>query len=253
MIASNNGLDPGKLKAAVFDLDGVITRTAHLHAEAWKRMFDEYFAGSPGGERVSEPFDLERDYPEHLDGKPRYEGVRDMLASRGIELDYGSPEDPPGKETVCGLGNRKNEMFNKMLDERGAAVFEDGVSLVESLRAAGVGIGLVTSSRNGRPILESTNLTGLFEVIIDGNDARELDLAGKPAPDLFVAAAKRLGASPDEAAVFEDAISGVQAGRAGGFGLVVGVDRVGGEHPGNLSENGADIVLSDLSTLEPKK
>lgn len=253
MLDDEKRLDPSRLKAAVFDLDGVITRTAHLHAKAWKRMFDEYFAGRPGGKRRSAPFDLERDYPEHLDGKPRFEGVRDMLASRGIELDYGSTDDPPGRETVCGLGNRKNEIFNEMLDEQGAEVFEDGVSLIESLRAAGVGIGLVTSSRNGRPILETTKLTGLFEVIIDGNDARELDLAGKPAPDLFVAAAKRLGASPAEAAVFEDAISGVQAGRAGGFGLVVGVDRVGGNHPGHLSKNGADIVLSDLSTLEPKK
>jgi alpha,alpha-trehalase len=243
-------LDPEIFKALVFDLDGVITQTAHLHAEAWKRMFDDYLETVTERGDPQEPFSIERDYTAYVDGRPRYQGVKTFLESRGVELPFGEPSDPPDRETVCGIGNRKNKIFNDLLDERGASVFEDGANLAREARERGIRVAIATSSANGRKVLASAGLTDAFDAVFDGNDLRAEKLEGKPAPDMFTAAAARVRAEPKNSAVFEDAISGVEAGRAGDFRLVVGVDRVGGEHPKNLAEHGADIVLSDLSELK---
>jgi beta-phosphoglucomutase family hydrolase len=242
-------IDTNVFKALVFDLDGVITQTADLHGQAWKVMFDEYLVKRNMRGDDQQPFSIERDYTAHVDGRPRYQGVQAFLESRGIELEYGLPEDPPSKETVCGLGNRKNEMFNQLLDTRGATVFKDSEKFIQTARQAGLVMAVATSSANGRKVLASAGLENAFDTVVDGNDLRNEQIPGKPEPDMFVEAAARVGAKPENAAVFEDAISGIQAGRAGGFRLVVGVDRVGGEHPENLAKSGADIVLSDLSLL----
>lgn len=242
-------IDPQIFKALVFDLDGVITQTADLHGEAWKIMFDEFLEKRTQEGDPQEPFSIERDYTAFVDGRPRYQGVEKFLKSRGIDLEFGSPQDPPRKQTVCGLGNRKNELFNKLLDSRGATVFKDSEQLIKSAREHGIRMAIATSSANGRKVLASAGLDKAFDAVVDGNDLREEQIAGKPAPDMFVAAAAKVGVKPENAAVFEDALSGIRAGRAGNFRLVVGVDRVGGEHPQNLSEHGADIVLSDLSQL----
>lgn len=242
-------LDPKIFKALVFDLDGVITQTADLHAESWKKMFDEYLNTLSERGKAQEPFSIEHDYTAYVDGRPRYRGVKAFLDSRGIELPFGDPSDPPDRETVCGLGNRKNLIFNELLDTRGATVFDDGAELARTARQRGIRVAIATSSRNGRKVLKSAGLTDAFDAVFDGNDLKNENLEGKPAPDMFVAAAARVDAVPGNSVVFEDAISGVQAGRKGGFRLVVGVDRVGGDHPANLAEY-ADIVLSDLSELK---
>ena len=242
-------LDPERYHALIFDLDGVVTRTADLHAQAWKRMFDSYFHELKGRGRDVPEFDVASDYTRYVDGKPRYRGVQSLLEARGINLPYGSPSDPPERETVCGLGNRKNRIFHQLLEEKGAELFPDGASLVRRARESGLRVALVTSSRNGRNVLKSVNLTESFEVIQDGNDAAREKLTGKPSPDIFLAAARKLGVPPQKAVVFEDAISGVQAGKAGDFGLVIGVDRVGGTHERDLLENGADRVFSDLDEI----
>jgi alpha,alpha-trehalase len=241
-------LDPGQLDAVLFDLDGVLTATAHIHARCWKRMFDEYLSeraartGAP-----FEPFDSERDYLPYVDGKPRYDGVRSFLASRGVELPWGDPADAPGNETVCGLGNRKNALFNEVLREEPPEVFERAVQYVRSLRDRGIKIGVVTASKNATTVLRAAGIQELFDVQMDGVVAAELELAGKPQPDTFVEAARQLGVEPSRAAVVEDAIAGVQAGRAGGFGLVIGVDRTGNAEA--LKANGADIVVPDVGDL----
>lgn len=234
--------------AVVFDLDGVITRTAEVHFLAWKRMFDEYLSQWAQREgRKQEPFGSQ-DYQRHVDGKPRYEGVKAFLASRGIELPYGKPEDGTDKETVCGLGNRKNEIFRKLLREGGVRVFEHAVDLVHRLRDKGFGIAVVTSSKNCKDVLEAAGIEDLFDVRVDGLVAARDGLVGKPAPDTFMAAAERLGSRPERVAVFEDAESGVEAGHRGHFRLVVGVDRVG--HGPELARAGADVVLTDLAEVE---
>ncbi|HDZ75770.1 MAG TPA: trehalose-phosphatase [Aurantimonas coralicida] len=233
--------------AAIFDLDGVVTRTARVHAAAWKRLFDEYLkrrAGATGA--PFRPF-LDDDYRRYVDGKPRYDGVESFLQSRGIALPPGAATDPPDRETIAGLGNRKNQYFHKSLEKDGVEVFESSVALIRELRACGVKTALVSSSRNARAVLAAAGLTDLFDVCVDGTDAHQLDLKGKPRPDIFLAAAKALGVPPKRAAVFEDAISGVQAGRAGDFGVVVGVDRAG--QAAALREAGADIVVADLFDL----
>ena len=238
----------GDFDAAVFDLDGVVTRTARVHAASWKRLFDEYLRGR--AKRTGEPFrpfDVESDYRRYVDGKPRYDGVASFLEARGIAMPRGDPSDPPNRETICGLGNRKNQYFRDSLEKDGVEVFESTVALVRRLRDRSVKTALVSSSRNARAVLDAAALTDLFDVCIDGNDAEGLGLKGKPQPDIFLAAAKRLGVAPGRALVVEDAISGVQAGRAGGFALVVGVDRSGQKT--ELRKNGADLVVPDLAAL----
>ncbi|HXV23191.1 MAG TPA: trehalose-phosphatase [Alphaproteobacteria bacterium] len=243
------GLRIQDFDAAVFDLDGVVTRTARVHAASWKRLFDEYLrrrADETG--KPFRPFDIENDYRRYVDGKPRYDGVASFLESRGISLPRGDPSDPPARETICGLGNRKNQYFHDSLKQDGVEVFESTVALIRRLREGGVKMALVSSSGNARAVLDAAGLADLFDVCIDGNDAVRLGLKGKPRPDLFLVAAERLGAEPDRAMVLEDSISGVQAGRAGGFALVVGVDRAG--QAAQLRKNGADLVVPDLATLQ---
>lgn len=234
--------------AVIFDLDGVVTHTASVHARAWKRVFDEFLARQAEREGVEyRPFVIERDYPEYVDGKPRYDGVRSFLSARGISLPEGSPSDEPDAESVCGLGNRKNVLYNRMLDEGGVEVFEDTVEQIRVWRGMGLKTAIVSSSKNCAPVLRAAGLTDLFDVRVDGVVSARLGLTGKPAPDIFLKAAELLEVDPRRTVVFEDAVSGVQAGRAGGFGWVVGVDRIG--DPDVLLENGADTVVSDLRTV----
>ena len=233
------------LDALIFDLDGVVTRTAAVHAAAWKRLFDDYLrqaADRAGNSFV--PFDTDTDYPEFVDGKPRYDGVRSFLLSRGIELPDGDPGDPPGGETICGLGNRKNALFNRALKAEGVAVYPGSVALIRAARAAGLRAAVVSSSRNCRQVLERAALADLFDTVIDGLYAADNGLPGKPAPDTFLKAAELLATIPARSAVFEDAIAGIEAGRAGRFALVIAVDRGAGHDA--LRRAGADFVVSDL-------
>ena len=237
----------GELRAFLFDLDGVITDTAATHAAAWKRLFDRFLEERARG-GTFDPFRLSEDYHAYVDGKARYDGVMSFLAARGIELARGDPSDPIDRDTVCGLGNRKDELFNAVLEERGVRVFDGTVRLINHLREREVAIACVSSSKNCRSVLARSGLLGLFDTIIDGLDI-EQGLAGKPAPDSFVKAAANLGVRPPAAAVVEDALSGVAAGRAGGFGLVIGIDR--GAGPTALRAQGADLVVDDLGELLP--
>jgi beta-phosphoglucomutase family hydrolase len=239
---------PSQIRACLFDLDGVLTQTARVHAAAWKEMFDAFLRDRAGrtGEKLV-PFDPVADYDTYVDGKPRYDGVRSFLASRGIRLPEGDPSDPPSAETVYGLGNRKNELVLAMLKRDGVQVYEGSVRYVRAVRDAGLHRAVVSASANCREVLQAAGIEDLFEVRIDGIVVEEKHLKGKPAPDTFLAAAEELGAKPAEAAVFEDALAGVEAGRAGHFGFVVGVDRTG-QHEA-LVQHGADIVVSDLAEL----
>lgn len=229
-------------EAVLFDLDGVLTPTAEVHMRAWERLFTGFLAG-----RGDVPPYSRRDYFDHIDGKPRYDGVRSLLESRSITLPEGSPDDPPDAETVCGLGNRKNLEFNRVLDTDGVQAYPGSLRLLDRLAAHGVAMAVVSSSRNARPVLQAAGLLPRFPVIIDGTVAAERSLAGKPAPDTFLAAAEDLGVPADRAVVMEDAVSGVAAGRAGRFGLVVGVDR--GVGADRLIASGADVVVADLEEL----
>jgi beta-phosphoglucomutase family hydrolase len=234
---------PEGIRACLFDLDGVLTQTAKVHAAAWKQMFDEFLRSRP------EPFRefTQDDYEQYVDGKPRRDGVRSFLVARGIELPEGSPDDPSDRETVAGLGNRKNDMVQRLIREQGVQVYEGSVRYVKAVRDAGLRRAVVSSSANTREVLRATGIEDLFEAIVDGVVIERDGLKGKPAPDTFLAGARALDAEPAQAAVFEDAIAGVEAGRAGNFGFVVGVDRVG--HAAELLAHGADIVVSDLSEL----
>jgi|SRR5919204_5485373 beta-phosphoglucomutase family hydrolase len=239
---------PAGIRACLFDLDGVLTQTARVHAAAWKQMFDEYLRSR--AERTGEPFvpfDAVKDYDEYVDGKPRYDGVRSFLASRGIELPEGDPDDPATAETVHGLGNRKNELVLALIEREGVEVYEGSVRYVQAVGEAGLRRAVVSSSANTRQVLAATGITDLFEEVSDGVVAEREHLKGKPAPDTFLAAARALEVLPAAAAVFEDALAGVAAGRAGRFGFVVGVDRVGQAEA--LREHGADVVVSDLAEL----
>lgn len=239
-----------RFDAVLFDLDGVLTATAKVHAVCWKRMFDEFLKRRALATGDSfEPFDIDLDYRRYVDGKPRYEGVKSFLASRGIELPEGDPDESPNEETVCGLGNRKNALIAEVLAEGGVDVFQGSVDLVDHLLARGIRTAVVSSSKNCEAILRAAGIADRFEARIDGVTAARLGLAGKPMPDTFLHAAKELGVSPERAVVVEDAISGVQAGRAGRFGLVIGVDRHG--DAAVLQEQGADIVVEDLAELLP--
>ncbi|WP_203800834.1 beta-phosphoglucomutase family hydrolase [Mycobacterium heckeshornense] len=239
---------PDTVHACLFDLDGVLTDTASVHTKAWKAMFDDYLRqrADRTGEKFV-PFDPAADYRQYVDGKKREDGVRSFLASRGIELPEGSPDDPPDAETVCGLGNRKNEAFQQTLHKDGVEVFDGSQRYLEAVADAGLAVAVVSSSANTRDVLKITGLDRFVQQVVDGVTLKEENLAGKPAPDSFLRAADLLGVEPGAAAVFEDALSGVAAGRAGNFGYVVGIDRLGQAE--DLRRNGADIVVTDLAEL----
>jgi beta-phosphoglucomutase family hydrolase len=239
---------PDGVRGCLFDLDGVITQTAKVHAAAWKEMFDDYLRerANRTGEKFV-PFDPVADYDEYVDGKPRADGTRSFLEARGIELPEGDDDDPPNAETVHGLGNRKNELVLKLIRDHGVEAYDGSVRYVRAARDAGLRRAVVSSSANCRDVLVAAGIEDLFEVRIDGVVAKQEHLRGKPAPDTFLAGARALGLEPAEAAVYEDALAGVAAGRAGGFGLVVGVDRVGQAEA--LKAHGADIVVKDLAEL----
>jgi beta-phosphoglucomutase family hydrolase len=239
---------PDGVRGCLFDLDGVLTKTALVHDAAWKEMFDGFLHDR--AERTGEPFvpfDPVRDYDEYVDGKPRAEGTRSFLASRGIELPEGDPADPPEAESVSGLGNRKNEIVLRRLRADGVQVYEGSVQYVRAVKAAGLRRAVVSSSANCAEVLAAARISDLFDARIDGIVAEREHLRGKPAPDSFLAGARALGLEPAHAAVFEDALAGVEAGRAGGFALIVGVDRVG--QAAELAEHGADVVVADLAEL----
>jgi beta-phosphoglucomutase family hydrolase len=235
---------PDGITACLFDMDGVLTETATVHARAWKQMFDEYLRSREG--EGFKPFS-QHDYDEYVDGKPRYDGVRSFLHSRGIELPQGTPDDPPGAETIDGLGNRKNELVLKLIREEGVKAYPGSVRYVQAARDAGLRRAVVTSSANGEEVLRGAGIADLFEARVDGHVVEREHLNGKPAPDTYLRAAKEVGVEPAQAAVFEDALSGVEAGRAGNFGVVVGVDRAGQAEA--LKQHGADVVVKDLAEL----
>lgn len=229
----------------LFDLDGVITPTAVVHMRAWAEMFNDYLREHAPGQ----PLYTERDYFDHVDGKPRYDGVRDFLASRNITLPEGTSDDPPELDTVCGLGNRKNDAFNEVLARDGVEAYPGSVAFLDHLRALDVPLAVVSSSVNAPAVLEAAGLADRFRTVVSGAVATEHHLAGKPHPDTYLYAAQLLGAGPDDAVVLEDAVSGVRAGAAGHFGLVVGVDRGAGHDV--LRDAGAGLVVSDLAELVP--
>jgi beta-phosphoglucomutase family hydrolase len=239
---------PEGITTCLFDLDGVLTQTAKIHARAWKEMFDAFLRD--WAERTAEPFeafDRPTDYDEYVDGKPRLEGVHSFLRSRGIQLPMGSPRDPPEMETVHALGTRKNDLVLELIRQQGVEPYEGSVRFAGAAREVGMRRAVVSSSTNCRDVLVAAGIEALFEEVIDGAVAEREGLAGKPAPDTFLEGARRLGAEPVEAAVFEDAQAGVQAGRAGSFGWVVGVDRTGQAEA--LRRRGADVVVEDLAEL----
>lgn len=234
--------------AVIFDLDGVVTKTAAVHAAAWKRLFDGYLEERAAREGTSfRPFDTDADYRRYVDGKPRYDGVASFLKSRGITLDYGEPGDSPDRETVCGLGNRKNSFFQEYLTERGVSVYESTINVIHALRVNRVKTAIISASKNCEAVLTAANIADLFDAKVDGVDADELGLPGKPDPAVLLEAARRLGVVPQRAVIVEDAIAGVQAGRDGHFGLVIGVNRSG--EFGALKKNGADVEVADLNEV----
>lgn len=237
-------MDLTSFRAWLFDLDGVITPTADIHMLAWADMFNAFLA-SRGQDR---PY-TDDDYFQFVDGKPRYDGVRDFIASRGITLPEGTPEDDPSEETVCGLGNRKNEAFNAIIERDGVTPYPGSVALLDRLRDLGVKLAVVSSSKNAPQVLRAAGLTERFEVVVDGVVAHDRGLPGKPAPDTYEYAADSMGVAHEASVVIEDALSGVAAGAAGSFGLVLGVDRGVGEDA--LTAAGADVVVADLAELVP--
>jgi beta-phosphoglucomutase family hydrolase len=244
---SSLGLPPN-IAACLFDLDGVLTPTAQVHARVWKEMFDAFLkkrADKTGEPFV--PFDEVSDYDEYVDGKPREEGVRSFLAARHITLPEGSEDDPPEADTVHGLGTRKDGLFLQLIRTHGVEAYEGSVRYLHAARNAALKLAVVSSSKNCSEVLRAARLHDLFDAEVDGNVAQARGLAGKPAPDTYLEAARMLGATPAQSAVYEDALAGVEAGRAGGFGLVVGVDRVG--QADALRQNGADVVVQDLADL----
>ena len=241
-------MSTAKFKGVIFDLDGVITGTARVHALAWESMFNDYLEkAAKKDNKPFIPFDPEEDYIQYVDGKPRPEGVKSFLESRGVVLEYGDLDDPPDKATVCGLGNRKNIDFQAVLKKEGPDVFESSIKFVEQLKKQGIKVGVASSSRNCKLILDLADHSNLFATRVDGEVSKELKLKGKPDADIFVVAAKNLGLLPNECVVVEDAISGVQAGRNGNFGLTLGIDR--NNMGDQLKLNGADIVIQDLADI----
>lgn len=238
----------GDFEAAIFDLDGVLTRTARVHAAAWKAMFDDFLRQRADQEGGFVPFDAIQDYRRYVDGKPRYQGVAGFLAARGIELPYGTPQDPPEAMTVCALGNRKNRRFLALIEEQGVERYDSSIALLRHLREAGMKTAVVSSSRNCAAILEAAGIEALFDARVDGTDIGPGALSGKPDPDIFIEAARRIDVAPARAVIIEDALSGVEAGRRGAFGCVVGVDR--NDQAAALLARGADIVVKDLAELD---
>jgi beta-phosphoglucomutase family hydrolase len=235
-----------RFDAVLFDLDGVITATARIHASAWKQAFDEILK-KRAGDGSFKPFDKQSDYEDYVDGKPRYDGTQSFLESRRIDMPAGSPDDPPGMETVWGIANRKNELFEEALKEERVDVFKGTVDWVSELRRAGLKTAVVSSSSHCRAILQNAGISNLFDARIDGETADRLNLEGKPAPDTYLKAAEMLGVDVTRAVVVEDALAGVEAGRRGGFGLVIGVDR---KHDADeLKKHGAHIVVTDLKEM----
>lgn len=250
MNASHPPLTTDHFDAVLFDLDGVLTDTARVHAASWQQMFDAFLMRRAAA--TGEPFrafDIDLDYRLYVDGKPRYDGVRDFLKSREIALPEGDPADPPDRETVCGLGNRKNELVSEAIRTAGVDAYPGSVALVHAVRAGGLRTAVVSASANCAAVLAAAQIADLFEVRVDGVVLRQRKLRGKPQPDSFLEAARELGVTPARAVVVEDAIAGVQAGRAGGFGLVVGVARQQDER--ELAAHGADVVIHDLAELLP--
>ena len=241
-------ITPSRFDAVLFDLDGVLTSTADIHASAWKRMFDDYLRKRAGNKaEPCRPFDIATDYKLYVDGRPRYEGVQTFLESRGIRLPRGTPASPAGEETVCGLGNAKDQMVQAAIDAGRVQSFPASIEFARRVRDRGIKTAVVTSSRNCDAVLRAAGIDDLFEVRVDGRAIEDEGLRGKPAPDSFLRAAERLGVSPSRAVVVEDALSGVEAGRAGRFGLVVGIDRHGDGDA--LRRHGADVVVNDLAEL----
>jgi len=237
--------------AVIFDLDGVITKTATVHASSWKAMFDEYLKIRE--KRNNEPFkefSYEKDYLVYVDGKPRYKGVESFLESRGIKIPLGKSQDSPEEETVCGLGNRKNIKFREILSIKGVAVYPAAIELIHNLREKKIHIGVASSSKNCQFVLQAAKIEEYFETRVDGMVSTELGLEGKPQGDIFVKAAENVGSSPEKAIVFEDAVAGVQAGVNGGFSLVVGIARENNEE--ELKANGADVVISSFESVTPE-
>src|SRR5919206_3426872 len=239
---------PDGIAACLFDMDGVLTQTAKVHARAWKQMFDEFLKrrAKETGENQS-PFDLVDDYERYVDGKPRYDGVRDFLASRHVDLPDGTPDDPPDANTVAGLGNRKNDLVQRLIREDGVQVYDGSMRYVKAVRDAQLRTAVVSSSKNTDEVLAAAGIAGLFDDVVDGHAVEDRGLHGKPAPDTFLAAARDLDVEPGNAAVFEDALAGVEAGRAGNFGFVVGVNR--SDEAEALRAHGADVVVDDLGEL----
>ncbi len=237
-----------KYDAVLFDMDGVLTMTMKIHAACWKKMFDEFLLKRALSQNdVFQPFEITTDYKAYVDGKLRYDGVQSFLSSRMIDLPYGSPEDGPSVETVCGLGNRKDRMVNELIRSEGVEILEGAIEVVEAVREAGIKTAVVSASKNCTMILDFAGIRSLFDYIVDGHVAAKLNLAGKPAPDTFLEAARELGVEPSRAVVIEDAVSGVAAGKAGGFSLIIGVDHHGDKSV--LRDNGADIVIEGLCEL----
>lgn len=234
-----------EVDAVIFDMDGVVTDTTGAHQAAWKHVFDDFLTRHVGPDAA--PFDRSIDYLKYVDGKPRYDGVRSFLASRGITVAAGSPSDPPGADTVHGIGNRKNDEFLAHIAAYGAAAYPSTLHLIDRLHRAGVRTGLITSSQNARTVLDAADVPDVFDVIVDGKVAVQRGLAGKPSPAVFLAAIDAMGVDPERAVVVEDAISGVVAGRTGGFGLVIGVAR--GDNVARLRAAGADVVVTDLAAV----
>ena len=240
-------ITPEHFDAVLFDLDGVLTDTASLHARAWKQMFDEFLRRySAEHDLPFQPFDIATDYRTYVDGKPRYEGVSAFLESRRIVLPEGSIDDPPDAVTTFGLGNRKNQMVQRLMAE-GVEPYPESVEFVDRLRAQGIRTAVVSSSRNAKPVLEAAGIADRFEDVVDGIVSAQEGLEGKPAPDTFLAAARRLGVSPERTVVIEDAIAGIEAAKGGGFGLVIGVDRA--NQADDLRAHGADVVVLNLGEL----
>lgn len=241
-------LDLKNFRAAIFDTDGVITRTAVVHATAWKRLFDEFLQTRAAQQGTPfQPFDAESDYRLYVDGKPRYDGVQSFLESRGVDLPLGTSADPPGMDTMSALGNRKDDFFLASVERDGVLPYESTVELIHDLKRHGIRTAVISASRNCAIVLQSSGTDGLFEVKVDGIDSERLGIAGKPDPAIFLEAAKELGVTPQEAIVVEDALAGVDAGHRGDFGLVIGVNRanLGDE----MTKLGADIVVPDLSAI----
>jgi beta-phosphoglucomutase family hydrolase len=239
---------PDGVSACLFDMDGVVTQTAVVHAAAWKEMFDDFLrerAASTGTPFV--PFDARAEYDQYVDGKPRLDGTRSFLESRGITLPEGTPDDPPGTPTIYGLSNRKNALVLQKIAAGGVQIYQDTITYIRTVKAGGISTAIVSASANTQLVLDSAGIAGLFDVRMDGVIAKQRGLPGKPAPDTYLAAAEMLHVTAYQAAVFEDAQAGVAAGRAGGFALVVGVDRVG--QAAELREHGADIVVQDVAEL----